>query len=335
MGRIEDEGATLLAPLRDAEPSMRSGVDVTRAMRAGRRHQRNRLVVGVVAAVTLVALPAFTLPALVHNFMQNTPAAPPVGEFDMFKQVMTVGTAGGFTPYSYRTGRFEQAVDLGHTFGGTGSARVTMYAQGRSGPINTSEPAENVNGLLAYWQSGLKDPTLAVRWAENGWAIVTANSGTDLDIVDRTHRIAQSVGFNVAHVAVKVPFKFVKMPVGPSLRVVGVTEGIRSMSAQVLLSTSDETGAPVLAIGAAWEAPNDSTPNDMIDGHEAIVGDKSVSILNVDGKGAQLSVRYDDVAQVGGISGLKVIATSTELVPDATNRANWTDQFWVNPVLPR
>src|SRR5882762_8709423 len=133
MDRTEEEGVQLLAPLRAMEPGVQSGVDVTRAIRRGKTHSRRRVMLGAVAAAVLIAVPVTVVPSLVHNATTDQPATPPVpmvGEFDMFTHVMSVGTAGGFAPYAYRTGRFEQAVDVAHTPGGRGYGRVTIYAPG-------------------------------------------------------------------------------------------------------------------------------------------------------------------------------------------------------------
>jgi hypothetical protein len=327
MGLMDDGGAKLLAPLRNVHPHDESGVDVARAMRTGKRHQRNRVVTGVMAVVGLAVLAMVVVPSAVRH-QAIAPAVPTVSEFDMFKQAMQVGTAGGFEPYNYRTGRFEQAVDVVHTPGGRGYGRVTIYAPGHHKPVDTSKPAVDVNGLPAFWQPGEKDPTLAVNWTDNGWAVIRATSDTDLDIVERTHRLAQAITFNGATSRAVVPFTLPARLPGDPLRLVGLMQNRDWMSGQVLLSTSDETGAPVLAVNVGWGFPVDKEPNSSINGHEAIVEDKSFTILNADGNGAVVSVRYDDVGQLGGIEALRVLAASVEPVAEHANHTAWKADPW-------
>jgi hypothetical protein len=323
---MNDDGAKLLAPLRKVNPDDESGIDVARAMRNGKRHQRNRVIAGVSAVVSLAVLAMVVVPTLLRP-QALTPAVPTVSEFDMFKRVMSVGTAGGFQPYSYRTGRFEQAVDVAHTPNGQGYGRVTVYAPGHNPPIDTSRPAPDVNGLTAFWQPGERDPTLAVNWTENGWAIIRVTSLTDLDIVDRTHRLAQAVQFSGVNVPARVPFTLPAGAGGPSLRLVGLMDNLDSLAGQVLLSSSDETGAPVVAINVGWNLSSREEPNTTYNGHEALASERAFKIFDADGKGALVSV-IDDAGQLGRDDALKTLAGSVEPVSDYANREAWKAYPW-------
>ncbi|MET0133907.1 MAG: hypothetical protein ABW215_09985, partial [Kibdelosporangium sp.] len=133
----QDEAARLLAPLRETAPAGQSGVDIGRALHVGRRRGRRRLTAGVLAAAVITALTMVGVPMVLKSWPDSAPPAASEHPFGIDQQYITVGTAGGYTASRYRTGRFEQVVELKRTDTMTGYGRVTAYAPGHAPGIDT------------------------------------------------------------------------------------------------------------------------------------------------------------------------------------------------------
>jgi hypothetical protein len=186
----------LLAPLRDAAPSTPSRVNVHRAVHAGaRRVWLRRAAAGAVAAV-LTALAVVVVPSVVRDRAVIPPAG--VGEFDIMRQVVTVGSAGGFTPVSYETGRDRQVVRLASAESPV--ATVTVYAPGRLGWTPDGEAAPSVNGHRAVWVPNADE--VAWEWSPGAWAVASVSGGPEPR--ERAHRVALSVSPQDS--AVSIPF---------------------------------------------------------------------------------------------------------------------------------
>jgi hypothetical protein len=321
MDRIDEEGALLLAPLKNAEPSLVSGVDVTRAMRAGRRQGRRRVVAGVVTAASLTVLPMLGVPSLVHNRTEptaTTAAVPPsLIDLGLFREVVSVGSAGGFTPASYTTGITTQRIDLIRADGGTGTATILVHGRSPAdwlpSPADRT-PAAAVNGQRAFWHAG----ALYWEWDPDAWASVSSEA-KDSDIADRLYRVALSVT-SMTDEWMTFPFT-IPEPDDPMTAVAGVeTKDVRSVHVVLADKKYDK---PVVAVGMGWAGPGGQQPNDTVNGHDAVVTDNAVMILNVDGRGAMAFARSDLPAQVGGIAGLKQLAASVKPVADPANSASW------------
>ncbi|MFC5748415.1 hypothetical protein [Actinomadura rugatobispora] len=203
--REEVDARRLLAPLRDTGPDAATRVDIAAAVRAGRRRSRNRRIAGagtLVAAVAAVAV-ASTLLGRTMPPDDVRPVAPP-SQFDLTRQHFRVGSAGGFTPDDYETGRYRQRAHL-RLADRDGPRRadglVTMFPRdrlaGRDGrpwvPSGTRAP--DVNGRRAFWPDRPVTRPGAVEvaweWAPGAWAFASVRG----DGADRTvaHRVAQSV----------------------------------------------------------------------------------------------------------------------------------------------
>ncbi|MFF7244910.1 hypothetical protein ACFZBU_13540 [Embleya sp. NPDC008237] len=206
MDTDEHEGARLLAALRETpriapdEP----GVDMARAIREGRRAVRVRralAVTGGALAVALVVLVTVLIAAPLHNGATGPAAG---GTFDVRQRAFQVGSAGGFTPVLYETGKYRQRVILGpeKRSGAPDDvaatrATVTMYAPDRlpGGEAGLGAPAPLVNGHPAAWLTG-PDPVdgriqLAWQWTSGAWAVASL-AGPAADSA-RVHRVAESV----------------------------------------------------------------------------------------------------------------------------------------------
>lgn len=246
------EPGDLLAPLRAVEPAQRTTVDVGRAIRTGKRRKRIRVGLAALAAVVLsvVALS----PALLRS---PDPVPEPAGtaEFDVLRQVVRVGSAAGYTPRFYETGRYRQTIGLSRADdptepGGT----VTVYARGRH-PEQTGpdwEPrgqrAPDVHGRRAVWPV---HGELAWEWSPGAWATVRLDAGF-LDLRDRAHRVAQSV-LPGADTPVRVPLTVDGSTFG-RVGLVGVRVATRPGPevAALVFAGSDLSGAPqvVASLGA-------------------------------------------------------------------------------------
>ncbi|TCO58160.1 hypothetical protein [Actinocrispum wychmicini] len=179
MDHFDEEGTTLLAPLRDVEPTARSSVDIAHARKVGRRRQRSRVVAGVVAVVVAVAAPTVLVAGWPHG---DVLPAGPGDYFDPLEQVVTVGSAGGFTPRTYRTGRDKQVIELVWAAGDGPTATVTVY------------PPAAAKGSGDY----------AWEWTPGAWATISV-AGAGGDLKDRLARVAESVRPDL-HKPVTLPF---------------------------------------------------------------------------------------------------------------------------------
>ncbi|MET7303258.1 hypothetical protein [Embleya sp. NPDC005575] len=205
MDTDEHEGARLLAALRatpQAAPD-EPGVNVARAIRDGRRTVRVRralAVTGGAVAVALVVLVTVLIAAPLHNGATGPAAG---GTFDVRQRAFQVGSAGGFTPVVYETGKYRQRVILGPEKPGGAPevaatrGTVTMYAPDRlpGGELGLGGPAPPVNGHPAAWLTG-PDPVdgriqLAWQWTSGGWGVASL-AGPAADSA-RVHQVAESV----------------------------------------------------------------------------------------------------------------------------------------------
>jgi hypothetical protein len=246
MEPTERDALRLLAPLRDAEPPGPSTVDVSRAVRTGARRVRVRQVMTAAVAAVVTGLAVVAVP-MVINRPQTVEPARPAAEFPVLRQQFTVGSAGGYTPVSYETGRYRHRVELGPAYGeGSDRATVTMYPRGRSPWNPGGEQAEDVNGHKAFWVpnpvTGQASGTeLAWEWSDGAWGFAYVN-GVDQDARHRAHVVAESVAGDT-DVPVTVPFT-IPAPADP-LRLLGVitpygTSSDRTSGALLVLGSADE-----------------------------------------------------------------------------------------------
>lgn len=214
MDQTERDAIRLLDPLREVEPETPSSVSVPRAVHHGRRRARNRRLAGVAAAVVMsLAVVSSVVGALTPDPPAD-PGAPGPAEFGALQMAFTVGSAAGYTPLTYETGRYKQVVELVGTSQPDDATQVTvtmfsarpLYQQGTARPwYPGNDRAPDVNGHPAYWQpptSLLPDGTyrtsaaqaaeLAWEWADGAWAFV-AVYGPDEDDRAKAHRVAESV----------------------------------------------------------------------------------------------------------------------------------------------
>lgn len=327
-----DDGARMLAPLRDAEPAGASTVDVAKAVRVGTRRRRTRQAVSVAAAVAVVAVVLAIVPAVLSGRNETAPANPVAG-FDLLSQRLTVGSAGGFTPVSYETGRYRQQVRLvpapDSPQGTPETASVTAYASGRADRPVGDERAPDVYGKRAFWSSGTSGTELAWEWARDAWVFVHVD-GTGEHARELAHRVAQAVRTD-ADTAVRVPFTIA--PPGGGLEVVGVitpygTSTDPYAGALLVLGSHDSPGtedrvlvgvlrdpAKDLVTGGSREV---GPSNTQLGGQQATVTETAVSIFDVD--------TWVAVAEsaAGGSGVLIPLAESVTVVEDSGNRGAWS-----------
>ncbi|HEY0449398.1 hypothetical protein [Actinophytocola sp.] len=283
---MTEDGHRLLAALRDAAPETPSTVDVGRAVRVGRRRRRTRQLTGVVVVAAVTAIVAAVIPALVGRPL---PPAHPLGEFDLMRQELSVGSAGGFTPVSYETGRYVQRVLLVPVDESAPRASVSAYATGRLPDFEGArwEPdgaqAPDVNDHRAYWVSG-RD-AVAWEWAPGAWAFAEV-TGAGEDGRRLAHRVAQSVARHPGRVT--LPFAVPDLPAPYRLVGVRTPYGTSSDPAAGALLVLDAGGTRV-RLGVRRHLDRDfvtgdrrSTPvaNTDVGGRAAAVRDNSVTIFD-------------------------------------------------------
>lgn len=300
MDETDQEVARLLEPLRGDEPSAAPAVDIGRAMRVGRRTRRVRTGFGVAAAAVVVLLAVGFIPSVVRDLTRVDVAA---GQFDVLRRTFGIGSAGGFTPLSYETGRYQQQVQLGlekPAAGQSGQGTVTMYAKGRLHPAG--DPAPDVYGHRAIWMSGTE---LAWEWDKDSWVVASLSGGFP-DLRDRVYRVAESVSLN-ENSPITVPFT---VP-----RDTGQLVGVRvpfGTGPSVLMFD-----ALSVSVQSGLRPGPDHPANAQIGGHSASVGDHSVTVFDV---GENLAVVADGSA---GITRLTEVAGSVRLVANPTDRTTW------------
>ncbi|MFI9836900.1 hypothetical protein ACIHFD_07690 [Nonomuraea sp. NPDC051941] len=190
------DGGRLLDPLRGMEPDPTGRVSVASAVRAGRRRTRARAALGAVAAVSAVVAVIALTTVLGHRAARPRPqpAVAPQAGFDVLTRAFTVGSAGGFTPDTYVTGRLVQRVTLRPADPSRpGDAVIELYAQGSRPMTTDGSAAPPVNGRAAIWP---REPVLrpgtaevAWQWGPRAWGVVSVKGG-DRELA---HRVAQSV----------------------------------------------------------------------------------------------------------------------------------------------
>lgn len=224
--QTERDAIRLLDPVRDMEPGP-SSVDVHRAIRDGRRRVRNRRLAGVAVAVVFLAAMASVGGALKPD-PQADAGGPGPAEFGALEMAFTVGSAAGYTPLTYETGKYWQAVELVKASQPDERALASvrmfparpLYLHGATKPWEPGDDrAPNVNGHPAYWKppnpyltdgnQAATSAQLAWEWAGGAWAFVTIwdyTHDTEGEVRARAHRVAESVAPAVDDVGVRVPF---------------------------------------------------------------------------------------------------------------------------------
>lgn len=305
MDDTEREIEKLLAPLRDDVPTTPSGISVERAVEAGRRRLRTRSrLAGVATALVVVAVCG--LLAVMLRVDRDSAAGPP-GGFDPLTRSFQVGSAGGFTPESYESGRYEQKVQLRlerPAPGQVGRGTITMLAPGQLPPdwAPGGRRMPDVYGreavLLDVPLTAPGGVELAWRWSDTGWAFAHLDSDFP-DLGDRAHRVAQSV-HPVPAEPLTVPFTMALPPAAADLQVTGV---------RVPVGDGGERGTVLLGVGG--DAPPVSSSfvavglrSDLQPGPDAPVTDVVA--------GRSASVREGRVVIFDVARGLSVVA---EAVP--------------------
>ncbi|MEU6719075.1 hypothetical protein ABZ897_47070 [Nonomuraea sp. NPDC046802] len=274
--RFQLSGARLLEPLRgDDHPGDPGRIDLNRAIRAGRRRVRVRRLTtaaAAVAATLAVIIPTTVLANLPHPAPPAVQAPEP--GFEVLSRAFTVGSAGGFTPDRYETGRLRQRI----TLRSADPARhvtgvITMYAAGRHPTLPTSQPAPPVAGRQAYWLP--EGTSLAWEWAPDAWGTVTLSGVSERVLA---HRVAQSV-LPQPGPPVTVPFTVAQDALDGRYRVVGARSTYPGKTSQtsLLYDTQDPVdGEPVVEVGVRRPRPSADT---TVGGVPAVVTGAEVVLL--------------------------------------------------------
>ncbi|WP_112248578.1 hypothetical protein [Kribbella monticola] len=262
--KTEDEDYTgLLQALREDTTPDTGGISVDRAIQDGRRTVRRHRIAGGAAVIALIAAVS-TAPLLLNgigNSDDGVAVAPSPGSvqfFGVWSQVFEAGSAGGFTPYRYKTGRYWQEIALRPATTGLGKeawAGVTMLAQGIEPETSDKSWAEkspiaNIEDRPAYLLDQAKASVrIAWQYAENSWGIVTV-TGYSAAQVDRARQIAESVHRGAGR-PVTVPFTVSRAAIGSELEVTSVSTPIGSGTPDPTTPTEYLLG---LDVGAGTES---------------------------------------------------------------------------------
>ncbi|MEU0091426.1 hypothetical protein [Kribbella sp. NPDC006257] len=233
MNSEDQDYAGLLKALRETpDPVGTEGISVDRAVQDGRRTVRRRRVVGGLAVVALIAA-ACTSPLLlnaVRDRDDGAPVAPAPGTvqpFSIWSQAFEAGSAGGFTPSAYRTGRYWQQITMLPASAAVGDswAAATMLAPGFEPGVESGwaakTPIEDIAGQPAFLLGQAKySIVIAWQYAANSWGMITMTGpGTQLD---RARHIAESVHRGIGR-PVTVPFTVSRAAIGSELEVTSVS----------------------------------------------------------------------------------------------------------------
>jgi len=243
-----DDTEHQLMSLRDADPAASSTVDIDRAIRTGRRAATTRKTIGIAVAACLTLAIAIGIPAALRGSHHNTPARPTPQTFNVLQRVFTVGTAGGYTPAIYQTGRAFQRAYLKATGSGLPSrAEVTIYARGQLPTASWTPGAKTgpkVNGKPTYWQPSTGAHELAWQWQPGSWAFARIDgTGTGLDA--RVQHIAESVRSGQP-IAVRFPFTATKPAIDAQL--VGTLSSQDGKQVSMLLASKDPANPVVVGV---------------------------------------------------------------------------------------
>ncbi|WP_433441983.1 hypothetical protein [Nonomuraea sp. CA-141351] len=297
------DGGRLLDPLRDVEPAPTGRVNVAAAVRAGRRRARTRAALGAAAAVSAVVAVIAMTTVLGRQAAQPAPAVARQSGFDVLTKAFTVGSAGGFTPDTYATGRLVQRVTLRPADPSrSGDAVIELYAQGVLPRSADGPAAPSVNGRPAIWP---RDPVLrkgtaevAWQWGPQAWGVVSVKGG-DREIA---HRVAQSV-LPGGDERVDVPFT---VPGEPGVLVGAVT----SYSAPYKVGLRYDDAGSWLEVGVE-ERTSALKPGTTVRGLPAVREERRVTVLR-DGYAA-----YAEAGRAGWADRLGELASAITLAPDS------------------
>ncbi|MBB5958064.1 hypothetical protein FHS29_004672 [Saccharothrix tamanrassetensis] len=318
----------LLEPLRGVEPGAGGGVDVARAIRDGRRRRRNGRALSLVAAVAMVFGAAVVGPAVLRGLSPGPAAS---AAFDPLRVVAQVGSAGGFTPVEYRTGRHRQEVVLGLEDDRAAGERgiVLIHAAGwfpgQDGPEwrPDGDRAPDVGGRAAWWRG---DSELVWEWAEHSWAVVRVAGGFP-DLRDRAHRVAQSVDTSRS-LPVTVPLTVEAAAVTPPMRLAGVHVPLRQGNVIGSLVFADDDAAEAASLVVSLHT--DGVPGRDVPADRQVAGrpaTASVDVLAVAAPTGEYAIRvtavHGELSVFGASRGLVALAEATTPVSDPKDRRTW------------
>jgi hypothetical protein len=328
----ENDGRRLLSSLRDVTPEEQTVVDVRRAMKSGRRQVRVRqAALPVVGAIVLVAMVISV--ALAVQRPPTQPAAQSAG-FNVLRQAFHIGSAAGFTPQSYETGRYRQRMSLTPANAGAmlgTDAVVTMYARGWFPYYNGIEwtPAGESGDLVENHRTlWLTQPVtrpgaveLAWEYAPGAWGFVSVKGPAASR--DRAYKVALSVWAGASDL-VTIPATVPKSALGEQDRIVGTISpiGVRKPGPQILEVLYGNADAPQPPDDdAGWigvgiqHPPTDPAQTEVLNGKPVNVSGTRIMFSGNSGLFVEAS-SPDMLTQIGGLAKLRGIAAAITPTPD-------------------
>jgi hypothetical protein len=279
------------------------------------------MVAGMIAAASLVVVAGVGVPMLIDNRPDATAPAGQSFGMDLFKRVVDVGSAGGFTPDTYETRRDRQIITLKRADGGQGTATIEVMPPMKA-PYPPAYPelgvrTDDVNGREAHWIE--PGPVLAWTWAKDAWATMSWENVPEPDVKVRMHRVAQSV--TPAESPVTVPFK---MSLEEGLTLEAVRVSTSSAVSSVVLTRFSPEGVYQSITAGLLPAESGITANDQVSSHPANTSSNTVKILDT---GHGLVAYATTSGSKPDIDLLRLVATTIVAADDPANRATWMTEL--------
>jgi hypothetical protein len=337
MDDTEREIEKLLAPLREDVPAPTSRVSIEQAVVAGRRRLRARSRLAGAAVALAVVMVCGLLAVALRGPGGADSVAAPTGGFDVLTRSFQVGSAGGFTPRSYESGRHRQQVQLRPERpapGQIGQATVTLYAPGHlppSLPPDWAPSGRRMPDVYGREAVLLDTPVtapggveLAWRWSDTAWAFAHLDADFP-DLAQRAHRVAQSV-LPVPAEPLAVPFTV--LPPG-DLQITGVRVPVGEGGERGAVLFGEGGDAPPIGpdFGVAVSLRSDLTPGPdapvtgVVAGRSASVRADRVILFDV-APGLSVVAEAAPGAR-GDPAALEALAASVELAGDPGDPATW------------
>ncbi|WP_405062769.1 hypothetical protein OG474_14345 [Kribbella sp. NBC_01505] len=331
MNQQHEDYAGLLKALKEAPDEPTESISIDRAIHDGRRTIHRRRVLGGLAVVGIVGAASSVRPLL--NAFQEPPVAglPPFEPFEVWGREFDAGTAGGFQPYQYVTGRRFQIIALTRTDRSGPSdaaAAVTLYAPGLKPSAGPSiRPLDPIEGRPVYVVSENKAAvTITWQYADDAWGTVVVFTD-HADRLQRARHVAESIHRRKAPAMLTVPFTVPRRLFTADSEVVMVrvpyVRADKYVTYEVTVADftptdpSQVSGLP--AAGVEKPLP-DEKPNTKIDGRQAQVdGGLNATIFGL-GSGFAAHAAADKPLDA------KAIAAAVQLISDPSKPGQGTDK---------
>lgn len=332
MSQQHEDYAGLLKALREAPDEPTESISIDRAIQDGRRTIRRRRVLGGIAVVGIVGAASSARPLL--NAFHEPPVAGPLPgvyqPFQIWGREFDVGTAGGFTPYEYVTGRRFQIIALARTDHPAvdGPAAVaTLYASGLRSVPTAALQLESIEGRPAYLTSETSGgTTITWEYADFSWGTVTVHTDHS-DRAQRARHIAESIHRRKTPARVTVPFIVPRRVLEKDAEIVmfrvpyGSAHGRLTYEIAVAVADpADPAEVSTLPTVGIHQPTPEEKPNATFGGRPVLFdGGRNATFFGVGSGYAADAMAYPPLDA-------RAIANAVTLIHDVTKPETWTDE---------